>query len=192
MKTILLKGEKRADLGTKTSKALRTEGKVPCVLYNKETLEHFVVYRQDFKNLVYTPNTYKVRLDVDGNTYDAILQDIQYHPVSDVIIHADFLRVDDNTPVIVKLPVLLTGNAPGVRAGGKLLQKITKMTVKGLIPNLPEAIEVSISSLELGQSVKVKDLVANGFEILDAPENAIATVKMTRASIAAAAAAGKK
>lgn len=192
MKTILLKGEKRGDLGTKYSRALRNEGKVPCVLYNKDTQEHFSIYRQDFKNLVYTPNTYKVKLDVEGNTYNAILQDIQFHPVSDVIIHADFLGVNDTTPVIVKLPIILDGNAPGVRAGGKLIQKIDKMQVKGILNNLPDSINVNIDTLELGNSVKVKDIKAEGFEILDAPENAVVSVKMTRAAIAAAATTEKK
>jgi len=191
MKTILLKGEKRTDLGTKYSRALRNEGKVPCVLYNKDTQEHFSIYRQDFKNLVYTPNTYKVRLDVEGNTYNAILQDIQFHPVSDVIIHADFLGVNDTTPVTVKLPIVLDGNAPGVRAGGKLIQKINKMQVKGILNNLPDSINVNIDKLELGQSVKVREIKAEGFEILDAPENAVVSVKMTRAAIAAAATAEK-
>jgi large subunit ribosomal protein L25 len=191
MKTILLKGEKRSDIGTKSSKELRTEGKVPCVLYGKDTLEHFFIYEADFKNLVYTPNTYKVKLDVQGDTYNAILQDIQFHPVSDVILHADFFKVDPSKPVSIQIPIDIVGNAPGVRAGGKLVKKISKMQVKGLINHLPDSIEVNISKLELGQSVKVKDLQVEGFEILDAQENAIVTCKMTRASIAAAAAAGK-
>jgi large subunit ribosomal protein L25 len=191
MKTILLKGEKRSDIGTKSSKELRTEGKVPCVLYGKDTLEHFFIYEADFKNLVYTPNTYKVKLDVQGDTYNAILQDIQFHPVSDVILHADFFKVDPSKPVSIQIPIHIVGNAPGVRAGGKLVKKINKMQVKGLINQLPDTIEVNISKLELGQSVKVKDLQVEGFEILDSKENAIVTCKMTRASIAAAAAAGK-
>jgi large subunit ribosomal protein L25 len=188
MKTILLKGSKRTESGTKNSKALRNEGKVPCVLYGANTLEHFYIYTADFKNLVYTPNTYKVRLDIDGEIFESILQEVQFHPVSDIILHADFFKVEPNKAVTVKVPVTLTGNAPGVRAGGKLLQKINKMTVKGTLENLPETVEVSISSLELGQSVKVKDIQVSNFEILDNADNAIATCKMTRAAIAAAAA----
>jgi large subunit ribosomal protein L25 len=189
MKTILLKGVKRSSNGTKFSKALRTEGKVPCVLYGKDTLEHFSIYEADFKNLVYTPNTYKVKLDIEGVATDAILQDMQFHPVSDVILHADFFKVDPTKPVTIKIPVKVTGNAPGVRAGGKLLQKITKMQVKGLINDLPDSIEVNINKLDLGQSIKVKDLTVSNIEVLDSPENAVVTCKMTRASIAAAAAA---
>ncbi|MCO6494471.1 MAG: 50S ribosomal protein L25/general stress protein Ctc [Bacteroidetes bacterium] len=183
MKTILLKGEKRENLGTKFSKALRNEGKVPCVLYSKDAHEHFIVYRQDFKNLVYTPNTYKVKLLIDGSEYNAILQDIQFDPVNDVITHADFLKVDDKTSVTVGLPVTIIGTAPGVRAGGKLIQKISKMQVKGLLNDLPDSIEVNIETLNIGQSIKVKDIVVNKFQILDAPENAIVTCKVTRAVV---------
>lgn len=192
MKTILLKGEKRLELGTKQSKGLRSEGKVPCVVYGKDTKEHFFVYEADFKNLVYTPNTYKVQLDIEGDQYSAVLQDIQFHPVSERIIHADFFKVDPNKPVTLKIPVKVVGNAPGVRAGGKLMQKISKMQVRALIADMPEYIEVNIEKLELSQSVKVKDLTIEKFEILDSPENAIVTCKMTRASIAAAAAASKE
>lgn len=192
MKTILLKGEKRSDLGTKQSRGLRSEGKVPCVVYGKDTKEHFFVYEADFKNLVYTPNTYKVKLDIEGNEYNAVLQDLQFHPVSERILHADFFKVDPSKPVILKIPVKVVGNAPGVRAGGKLMQKISKMQVKALIADMPEFIEVNIGKLELSQSVKVKDLTTTNYEIIDAPENAIITCKMTRASIAAAAAASKE
>lgn len=192
MKTILLKGEKRSDLGTKQSRGLRSEGKVPCVVYGKDTKEHFFVYEADFKNLVYTPNTYKVKLDIEGDEYNAVLQDLQFHPVSDRILHADFFKVDPSKPVTLKIPVKVVGNAPGVRAGGKLMQKISKMQVKALIADMPEFIEVNIGKLELSQSVKVKDLTTANYEIIDAPENAIITCKMTRASIAAAAAASKE
>jgi large subunit ribosomal protein L25 len=187
MKTILLKGEKRSELGTKNAKELRKEGKVPCVLYGKDTIEHFFIYEADFKNLVYTPNTYKVRINLEGQNIDTILQEMQFHPVSDVILHADFFKIEKGKPVTLKIPVNITGNAPGVRAGGKLLQKISKMNVKGEIDNLPEYIEVNINKLELGQSIKVKDVKYTNFEILDAQENAIVTCKMTRAAIAAAA-----
>jgi large subunit ribosomal protein L25 len=188
MKTILLKGEKRADVGTKDAKALRNEGKVPCVLYGKDTQQHFAVYREDFKNLVYTPNTYKVKLDIEGTEYDAIMQDIQFHPVSEVIIHADFLLIQPEKPITIKIPLNVKGTAPGVRAGGKLMKKFDKLTVKGLIKDIPEFILADISKLELGQSIKVKELAVKGIDILDAPENAVLSVKMTRASIAAAAA----
>lgn len=194
MKTILLKADSRGtDLGTRTAKVLRSEGKVPCVLYGegKEAM-HFAVYQADFKNLVYTPNVYKVRLDIDGKSHDAILQDIQFHPVSDAILHADFLKVDASKKVIMDIPVRVVGNSPGVRAGGKLVTKINKLRVRGFIQDLPDYIDVSIDTLEIGQSAKVRHLSVDKMEILDAKENAILTVKTTRALMQAAAESGKK
>ena len=197
MKTILLKAEERQTLGTKESKALRSEGKVPCVMYGMGEPRHFAVYAADFTNLVYTPNVYKVQLDIDGKQHNAILADLQFHPVSEVILHADFFEVDPNKVVLMNIPVQIEGNAPGVRAGGKLVKKIAKLRVRGLIGNLPDAIPVNIDTLEIGQSVKVKDITVSGFEILDAKENAIVSCKITRAALqaeqaAAAEAKGKK
>lgn len=194
MKTILLKGELRDGLGSGSSKQLRNEGKVPCVMYGLGENLNFAVYAADFKNLVYTPNVYKVRIDVAGKSYEAVLQEIQFHAVSDAIIHVDFLAVAADKPVVMEIPVKVVGNSPGVRAGGKLVKKINKLKVRGLIANLPDYIDVSIDTLEIGQSAKVKDLTVTGFDILDAKENAILTVKTTRALMQASAdaASGKK
>jgi large subunit ribosomal protein L25 len=194
MKTILLKGELRDGLGSGSSKQLRNEGKVPCVMYGLGENLNFAVYAADFKNLVYTPNVYKVRIDVAGKSYEAVLQEIQFHAVSDAIIHVDFLAVAADKPVVMEIPVKVVGNSPGVRAGGKLVKKINKLKVRGLIANLPDYIDVSIDTLEIGHSAKVKDLTVTGFDILDAKENAILTVKTTRALMQASAdaASGKK
>ena len=195
MKTILLKGELRDVLGTSSSTALRNAGKVPCVMYGKGENLNFSVYEADFKNLIYTPNVYKVRLDINGKTYEAIQQDIQFHPVSDAILHVDFMAVDPAKPVVMAIPIRVVGNSPGVRAGGKLVKKINKLTVRGLIQNLPDYIDVNIDTVEIGQSVKVKNVQVSGFEILDAQENAIVSCKTTRALMQAAdaaAAAAKK
>ena len=180
MKTVALTGELRADLGTKHSRAMRNEGKVPCVLYGGGDHIHFYVYSPDFKDLVYTPNTYKVQLTIDGKKYMAILHDMQFHPVNEAILHADFLAVDEKKPVTVSIPVLIEGNSPGVRAGGKLIQKIQRLKVKGLISNIPDSINVNIDQLDLGQSIKVKNIEASNIELLDNKDNAIVTVKMTR------------
>jgi len=180
MKTVALTGELRADLGTKHSRAMRNEGKVPCVLYGGGDHIHFYVYSPDFKALVYTPNTYKVQLTIDGKKYMAILHDMQFHPVNEAILHADFLAVDEKKPVTVSIPVLIEGNSPGVRAGGKLIQKIQRLKVKGLISNIPDSINVNIDQLDLGQSIKVKNIEASKIELLDNKDNAIVTVKMTR------------
>lgn len=182
MKTILLKGDPRPDLGKAATKAVRAEGKVPCVLYGRGTSEnaHFSIYHADFKNLVYTPNTYKVKLSLQDKEQDAILKDIQFHPVSEAILHADFLSVDNTNPVTVDIPVKLVGESSGVREGGKLRLKIKKLRIKGLIGDLPEFVEVSIQGLAIGQSVKVESLELENLEILDAPANAIVSVKTSR------------
>jgi large subunit ribosomal protein L25 len=152
MKTILLKGEKRSGSGTSDAKSLRAAGKVPCVMYGNGENLHFSVYEADFKNLVYTPNVYKVKLDIDGTSHNAILQDIQYHAVSEAIIHADFMAVAEGRAVVMDIPVRVVGNSPGVRAGGKLVKKINRVKVRGLLSNLPDYIDVNIDTLEIGQS----------------------------------------
>jgi len=187
MKTILLKGEMRSEVGSRTAKELRNAGQVPCNLYGAGENVHFAVYQADFKNLVYTENVYKVRLELGEKTYEATLQDLQFHPVSEAILHADFLAISADKPVTVEIPVRIVGNSPGVRAGGKLVKKINRLRVRGMISNLPDYIDVSISTLEIGQSTKVGHLEVNGFDLLDAPANAIATVKTTRALMQAAA-----
>lgn len=192
MKTILLKGELRSEVGTRTAKELRSKGMVPCVMYsNGKEGAHFAIYQADFKNLVYTPNAYKVQLNVEGAQYSAILQDIQFHPVSEAIIHADFMQVDESKKVVMEVPVRVVGNSPGVRAGGKLVKKINRLRVRGFLKDMPDFIDVSIDTLEIGQSAKVRVLSIEKLEILDAPENAILSIKTTRALMQAAAEASK-
>ncbi|MFM6984607.1 MAG: 50S ribosomal protein L25/general stress protein Ctc [Chitinophagaceae bacterium] len=192
MKTVALTGELRSNLGSKSSRALRNEGKVPCVLYGGSELVHFFIYSPDFKNLVYTPNTYKVQLTIEGKKYQAILQDMQFHPVNEAIIHADFLLVDDKKNVTVSIPVKVTGNSPGVRSGGKLIQKVQRLKIKGLISNIPDSVDVNIDTLDLGQSIKIKQISIPNIEILDSKDNAIVTVKMTRNVVKEEAAPAKK
>lgn len=192
MKTVALTGELRSELGSKSSRALRNEGKVPCVLYGGSELVHFFIYSPDFKNLVYTPNMYKVQLTIEGKKYQAILQDMQFHPVNEAIIHADFLLVDDQKQVTVSIPVKVTGNSPGVRSGGKLIQKVQRLKIKGLISNIPDSVDVNIDTLDLGQSIKIKQISIPNIDILDSKDNAIVTVKMTRNVVKEEAAPAKK
>ncbi len=180
MKTVALTGELRSTLGSKDSRALRNEGKVPCVLYGGGDHIHFYIYSPDFKALVYTPNMYKVQLTIEGKKYLAILHDMQFHPVNESIIHADFLAVDEKKIVTVSIPVKVSGNSPGVRNGGKLIQKIQRLKVKGLIANIPDTVELNIDTMELGQSIKVKDISIKNIEILDSKDNAVVSVKLTR------------
>ena len=194
MKTLAMFGYLRDGVGKSTTKALRNEGKVPCVLYGGNENVNFSMYSEDFKNLVYTPNTYKVQLDIDGKIYKAVLKDIQYHPVNDSILHADFLAISEDKEVEVRVPVKFVGNSVGVRAGGKLVVKSQKLRIKTIPSKLPDFIEINIENLEIGKSIKVANLVAGDYIVLDSPNNPIVTVKTTRAaqSAAAEAASGKK
>lgn len=183
MKSIALKGDLRADLGKSANKKLRSSGMVPCVLYGGNDHVHFSAYEADFKNLVYTPNSYLVRLDVQGKMHVAILQDVQYHPVSEQILHADFLEVEKDKPITIKVPVRLIGDSPGLREGGNLHLKISKLLVRGMSENLPDFIEVDINDLTLGKNICVRDISFKGGDLLDTPENSIISCKITRASL---------
>ncbi|MFT5511615.1 MAG: large subunit ribosomal protein L25 [Bacteroidia bacterium] len=187
MKTIAIKGDLREGLGKSATKAVRANGQVPCVLYGQDENVHFTVYESDFRTLVYTPNTYVVRLDIGGNQVIAKLQDIQFHPTSEAIIHADFYALDLSKPVDLKLPIRVVGNSPGVRGGGKLQIKIRKLAVTGLIQDFPDDVEVSIEGLEIGKSVRVRDLSVPKIQLRDTLENTVVSVVVTRAAQSEAA-----
>lgn len=186
MKVIALKGEERNGLGKSATKKVRNEGKVPCVIYGRGENHHFTVYQADFKHLVFTPNTYLVKVSVGDMTKLAKVQEIQFHPVSEDIIHADFYEVDDKNPISIPVPVQIVGKSPGVMAGGKLQLKIKKLMVSGLIANLPESIEVNIDTLEIGKSVKVGDISLDNLDLLDSENNSIVSCIVTRAAKSAA------
>lgn len=192
MKTLAMFGYLRDGVGKSSTKTLRNEGKVPCVLYGGKENVNFSMYSEDFKNLVYTPNTYKVQLDINGAIYKAVLKDIQYHPVNDSILHADFLAIHDDKPVEMMIPVKFVGNSVGVRAGGKLIVKSKKLRVKALPANLPDSIEINIETLDIGNSIKVADVKSENLVLLDSPNNPIVSIKTTRAAQSAAAEEGKK
>lgn len=193
MKSVAMFGTARTDVGKVSTKTLRKEGKVPCVLYGGSDHVHFSMYEPDFKLLVYTPNTYKVKLDIDGKIYRAILKDIQYHPVNDSILHADFLAISDDKAVEIGIPVKVVGNSVGVRQGGKLVVKAKKLRVRALPSQLPDFIEVNIETLEIGKSIKVGDLEAvAGIALLDSPNNPVVSVNTTRAAQEAAKANEKE
>ncbi|AMS28032.1 50S ribosomal protein L25 [Bacteroidetes bacterium UKL13-3] len=196
MKSIAMFGYLRDGVGKSSTKVLRNEGKVPCVLYGggKESV-NFSMYSADFKQLVYTPNTYKVKLDIDGKIYRAMLKDIQFHPVNDSILHADFQEIDETKEIEIGVPIKLVGNSVGVRAGGKLVVKSNKLRVRALSANLPDFIEVNIDNLEIGKSIKVGEIKVENMKLMDAVNNSVVSVKTTRAAqeeAKAAAAADKK
>lgn len=185
MQVFELKGEKRNDLGKKATKAVRVDAKVPCVLYGGGENVHFSVVEKDLSKLLYTPVVYTIKLDINGTSYNAIMREIQFHPVTDRVLHIDFFQISADKPVIMEIPVKLRGFAEGVQAGGKLVQVIRKLKVKSLPANLPGELDVDVTSLGLGKSIKVKELSFDNFEIVNAKEVVVAQVKMTRAAKAA-------
>ncbi|MFW5890313.1 MAG: 50S ribosomal protein L25/general stress protein Ctc [Marinilabiliaceae bacterium] len=185
MQTIELKATKRENLGKTATKNLRNEGRVPCVLYGGDETVHVSALLKDFEKLVYTPNVHLVKMDVDGTVYDSIIQDIQYHPVTDDALHADFLQVFDNKPVLVEVPVKLTGLAAGVKAGGKLNLEKRKLKVKGMAKDIPDFLEIDITNLGLGKGIKVGHLNYDNLEILNNKNQVVVSVKLTRAARAA-------
>jgi large subunit ribosomal protein L25 len=181
MKTLEIIGFKRANLGKQESKKLREESNVPCVLYGGKEQIHFHAPMFLFRDLVYTPNVHKVKLTVEGKSYDCILQDVQFHPVNEMLVHADFLELQEDKPVKMDIPVSFKGQAPGVLKGGKLIPKLKKVTVKALPKNLPDTIEIDVSTLELNKSIKVGDVKTDKYTILNAKTNPIVSVQVPRA-----------
>jgi large subunit ribosomal protein L25 len=182
MKTIELKGTLRTELGKKATKQLRKLDQFPCVIYGSVDPVHFVADLKEYGHLVYTPHVYLAKITIDGTTYDAVVQDIQFHPVSDEILHIDFLQVVPEKPVRVSLPVKLEGFAKGVQQGGKLSLELRKLQVKGLVKHIPDHLVVDVTPLSVGQTVKVRDLAFEGLELLDQKNQVVATVKTTRAA----------
>lgn len=192
MKTFELKGTVRDGLGKKATKACRAVDAVPCVLYGVADNVHFTATVSDIRKLIYTPEVYVVNLDVDGKQCKAIMKDLQFHPVSDKVLHLDFLQITEDKPVTFEIPVRLTGLSEGVKAGGKLSLEMRKLKVKGLYTDFPEAISVDVTSLGLGKSVQVGSLKLDKLEILNNKNAVVAQVKLTRAARGAAAAAASK
>jgi large subunit ribosomal protein L25 len=217
MKTFKLEGTPRENVGKKASKELRKKDLIPAILYGREPVglpytgklnpgekvvetkdnkgiivTDFTVSTDGVRKLIYSPDIFLIEIDIKGNrTVKAILKDSQYHPVSDRILHIDFLEVFENKPVVMEVPVFLLGHAEGVKAGGKLNQSIRKLKVKGLAGNIPEKLDINIEHLELGKAIKVGELSFENIELISPKNAVVCIVKMTRASQSAAAAAGK-
>ncbi len=181
MKALKLSGSLRENVGKKDAKKQRREGKVPCVLYGGKKQVKFTVPEKEFKDLIFTPNTYIVELDLDGTTYTAILQDVQYHPVSDAILHVDFLEIFEDKPVTIAVPLRYTGTSKGVLKGGRLFRKYRKLTIKALPKDLPDEIVVDITKLGINESIKISDLERENIEFLDPPTSVAVAVKTQRA-----------
>lgn len=191
MKTFDLNGSARTEFGKKAAKTIRAAKNVPCVLYGGESNVNFTVAAADLRKLIYTPEVYLVNLTIDGKASKAIIKEIQFHPVSEDVLHMDFLEVTENKPVAIEIPVQLTGLAEGVKAGGKLNLEMRKLRVKGIYTNIPERIVLDVTSLALGKKIQVCDVVLDNLEVLNAKNAVVAQVKMTRAARGAAATAAK-
>jgi large subunit ribosomal protein L25 len=183
MKTLAISVKERQNVGKTSTRALRNQGNVPCVLYGGEKQVTFYAHENDFRKLVYTPNTFVVELNINGSKTKAIMQDIQFHPVTDKILHIDFLEVFDGKPITVSLPVILEGVAIGVKNGGNLMFRIPKIVSKGLVANLPEAITINIDHLSIGMFISIKDIAVKGVEFLAPPNSVVVAVKTARAAI---------
>lgn len=188
METLKIKANLRTELGKKATKHLRREEKVPCVLYGGEKNVHFTALEKSFKGLVYTPSSFLLNIDIDGTEYKAIKQDIQFHPVTDKIIHIDFLQISDDKPVTIPVPVHLEGFAIGVKAGGKLQQNLRTLKVRALTKDLPDFVTVDVTDVALGKTVKVGSLQFDNLELLNNKDSVVAAVKLTRAARGAAGA----
>jgi len=183
METIEIIGYKRANLGKKDSKKLREDGSVPCVIYGGDEQIHFHAPMILFRDLVYTPGANFVKLNIEGLEIDAILQDIQFHPVSEIILHADFLQLKDDKKIKMEIPVKIIGNSPGVQQGGKILMRIRKLSLMAYPKNMPSFVEVDISGLELGKSIKVEELLSEDYDILNSPLVSVVSVNIPRVKI---------
>ncbi|MEY3343727.1 MAG: hypothetical protein RL090_1411 [Bacteroidota bacterium] len=191
MKSFELTVTKRTGLTKQDTKKLRNSGMVPCVMYGGAENVHFYAPILDFRGLVYTPEVFTVNIHIDGKTHQAVMQEIQFHPVSDALMHIDFMELNEGKPVVMNVPVKIIGTSEGQRQGGKLITKVRKLKVRALANHLPDAVDVDINSLQIGQSVRVGDLKIEGVEFLDSPNNILVGVRTTRNVVETPAAAAK-
>lgn len=196
MKEIELKGTKRTETGKKATKLLRKEGLVPCNVYGEKKGENglpealsFAVPMRDLRKIVYTPHIYVVNLVIDGESHTAVMKELQFHPVTDQVLHVDFYEVNDQKPITIGIPVKLNGLAQGVRDGGRINLSIRKINVTAPYQVIPEHLDIDVTSLQLGKSIKVGDLSFEGLELATPADVIVCSVKATRASRSAAAAA---
>jgi large subunit ribosomal protein L25 len=185
MKIVSMSGSLRENVGKKDAKKMRKAGLIPSVIYGGKEQHHIAIPVKDFKHLVFSPEIAFVNIDVDGTEYKAILQDIQYHPVTDNIMHADFLELIDGKQIVMGVPVKTTGTAPGILAGGKLQTKLRKIKIKALPEDMPESVTLDISELNIGNGIKVKEIEVPNASLLDAPNAVVVAVKVTRAAASA-------
>lgn len=180
MKSVEINATEREDLGSKFARKLRREGNVPCVVYGGEKPVHFYANTLQFRDLVYTANARKAVIALGKQTIEAVVQDIQFHPVSDAILHIDFMQLIEGKLATIEIPITLSGNARGVKNGGKLKQSLRRLNVRALPGDLPDSIDIDVTDLRIGQSVRISDVKAEKFEILNAESAVLCSIKMAR------------
>ncbi|ATA73017.1 MULTISPECIES: 50S ribosomal protein L25/general stress protein Ctc [Capnocytophaga] len=191
MKSITIKGSQRESVGKAATKALRNAGQVPCVLYGGDNVLHFAAPDLAFKSIVYTPNVYTATIELEGKTYSAILQDIQFDPVTDKILHIDFYQLHENKEITIEVPIQITGTSPGVMAGGVLRVVNRKLKVKALPSKLPDFVNVDISGMEMGQKFYVTKLQQDDYKVMHPDNTVVCQVRISRAAMKAAQEAAK-
>ena len=196
MKEISVSGEKRATTGKKAAKELRKEGLVPCNLYGEKKGENglpeavaFAISAAQLRKVIYSPNVYVVNLTISGEAHKAVIKELQFHPTTDAVLHVDFFEVNETKPITIGIPVKLTGHAQGVRDGGRLSQAVRQLNVTAPYKQIPEILEIDVTALKLGKAIKVAELNFEGLEIATPAQVVVCSVKATRASRSAAAAA---
>lgn len=193
MKEISVSGQKRSETGKKASKLMRKEGLVPCNLYGEKKGENglpealsFAVPMADLRKVIYTPHIYVVNLNIDGAEHKAIIKELQFHPVKDTLLHIDFYEINEEKPITIGIPVKLNGLAQGVRDGGRLALIVRKVNVTAKYQDIPETLDIDVTDLTIGKSIKVGDLSFEGLEMATSKEVVVCTIKATRKSNAAA------
>ncbi len=181
MKTIAISGSPRENVGKRDAKELRYEGKVPAVLYGGTSQQHLAILIADLRDVIYTPEANFVEINVNGVKTKAIVKDTQFHPLTDILMHIDFLQLFDDKEIVMEIPVKLTGTSPGVKTGGKMVQKLRKLRVKSLPSAMPQSVDVAIDKLEVGGLVRVRDVKSDKYAITNIPEDTIVSVGMSRA-----------
>lgn len=183
METIEIKGTIREQVGKKFTKQLRKELQVPCELYGGEENIHFHAHENDFSSLVYTPNVYIVKIKIKRKVYKAIIKDIQFHPVTDKILHIDFFQVADDKKISIAIPVKLHGLAQGVKQGGNLQLQLRKILVRGVVKDLPDILDINVENLGLGKTIQISDLSFDNLELLEPKNTVVVSVKISRISV---------
>ena len=183
MKKITIDAQRRTELGKKSTRDLRKMDHVPCVMYGGPEVIHFHAQDTEFRHIVYSPTAYLIELKIDGKVHKAVLQDLQFHPVTDQLYHMDFVEVFDDKPITVELPIHVVGVSIGIKNGGKSRQRRRVLKVRGLVEHMPEFLEMDITHLDIGDTLKVGDLSYDNLEVLDPPRAMIYSVVSSRVSM---------